>query len=58
MAEVLQPDPGAAEGSEALAETPCWEAPEDAGPQVGSPRGREGWGPGGGAVGSVALSSR
>ena len=34
MAEVLEPDPGAAEGSEAPAvETPGWEVPEDAGPQ-------------------------
>uniref|UniRef100_A0A8C8YKM5 Heme binding protein 2 n=1 Tax=Prolemur simus TaxID=1328070 RepID=A0A8C8YKM5_PROSS len=37
MAEVLQPDPGAAEGAQAQAvETPGWQAPEDTGPQPGS----------------------
>ncbi|XP_006074736.4 heme-binding protein 2 [Bubalus bubalis] len=37
MAEVLEPDPRAAEGSEApVVETPGWEVPEDAGPQPGS----------------------
>lgn len=54
MAEVLEPDPGAAEGSEAPAvETPGWEVPEDAGPQVGAARRRGGCGLLGGERGVV-----
>ena len=46
MAEVLEPDPRGAEGSEApVVETPGWEVPEDAGPQVGAARRLGGCGP-------------
>lgn len=45
MAEVLEPEPGIAEGAAAQdLETPGWKTPGDADPQVGASRAREGCG--------------